>query len=90
MNSDLTEIVWKKSAINFTKLMFYQSQKKRKLVQIFIYYGVKIIPFFFFMNKMGFIVTHSLDVSIRVLSLKNAKLRVGGDHRSHFSHTRES
>lgn len=47
MNSDLTEIVWKKSAINFTKLMFYQSQKKRKLVQIFIYYGVKMILFFY-------------------------------------------
>lgn len=87
MNSDLTEIVWKKSAINFTKLMCYQSQKKKKLVQIFIYYGVKMI--LFFMNKMGFIVTHSLDVSIRVLSLKNAKLRVGGDHRPHLSHTRE-
>ena len=30
MNSDLTEIVWKKNAINFTKLMCYQSQKEKK------------------------------------------------------------
>lgn len=50
MNSDLTEIVWKKSAINFTKLMCYQSQKKKKLVQIFIYYGVKMILFFYEKN----------------------------------------
>ena len=31
MNSDLTEIVWKKNAINFTKLMSNQSQKKKNI-----------------------------------------------------------
>ena len=39
MNSDLTEIVWKKNAINFTKLMH---KRKKILLQIFIYYGVKM------------------------------------------------
>ena len=40
MNSNLTEIVWKKKCNKFYKT---NAQKKKKiLLQIFIYYGVKM------------------------------------------------
>ena len=44
MNSDLTEIVWKKKCNKFykTNVLSITKGKKKILLQIFIYYGVKM------------------------------------------------